>query len=87
MDALFDADLVGVDILQYPVDSELSEVNARQRILCRVLGARELIFPSPNKSLQAVTYLGTGQEGPSELSFGGIIVVLLLSFSHPGGRI
>ena len=28
MDALFDADLVGVDILQYPVDSELSEVNA-----------------------------------------------------------
>ena len=28
MDALFDADLVGVDILQYPVESELSEVNA-----------------------------------------------------------
>ena len=26
MDALFDADLVGVDILQYPVESELSEV-------------------------------------------------------------
>ena len=28
MDVLFDADLVGVDILQYPVESELSEVNA-----------------------------------------------------------
>ena len=28
MDALLDADLVGVDILQYPVESELSEVNA-----------------------------------------------------------